>query len=162
MKIFILIWLNKSVENRIIVFTMSRCPWHTLHISCIIRITAYTDGRVLVYDGKRAAHNVTKRRRRQMGLVPHHWLRPTYGQISVNAFCCPPRACRPPQSHSDIEEILHSPQRAVHLGTYDFARGRIRARARGSWYNSGAEDFATDVVPTESYLLSESKTRYLG
>lgn len=91
-----------------------------------------------------------------MGLVPRHWLRPTYGQISVNAFCCPPlaRACHPPQSHSDIEDILHSPPAMVHPETGDLARASEDPRR----YNSRAGDFAADVVPTESYLLSESNT----
>lgn len=87
-----------------------------------------------------------------MGLVPRHWLRPTYGQISVNAFCCPPsHVPPPPQSHSDIEVILHSPP-PVSISR----NGRSCASERGSSYNSRAKDFSADVVPTESYLLSES------
>ena len=31
-----------------------------------------------------------------MGFVPRHWLRPSYGQISVNVFCCPPSPATKP------------------------------------------------------------------
>lgn len=41
-------------------------------------------------------------------------------------------------------------------GSSTSRNGRSCASERGSSYNSRAKDFSADVVPTESYLLSES------
>lgn len=160
MKIFSFnLWISKSLELNCYfydVFMMSLT--YILRVSYIIRISAGTDGRVLiVYHGSRAAHNVTKRRRRQMGLVPRHWLRPTYtDRLVLMRFVVPlARAAPATKPFGYRGDPPFSSGSSTSRNGRSCARARARAR-ENPWYNSRTEDFSADVVPTESYLLSES------